>query len=105
MAHQLYLIEMVTYGASHPIKVGISKNAKRRARQFTGNLCPNLLGYYEVPDENIARALESFVHRSFPVCPRYGRYSHEILAASEQRIRGLIESIIKSSFIACGGRS
>lgn len=63
----LYLIEVLTYGVSHPIKVGISKDLRRRilCLRDMGISCPKLLGTFEFPIRLEALRIESLTHKAF----------------------------------------
>lgn len=78
----LYLCEVFTFGASHPIKVGISSDLRRRKTELRQRgLCISMRGYFLFDSRAEAQRVEVEAHHNFPTCPRYGHFSREILAA------------------------
>jgi hypothetical protein len=86
----LYLMECLTYGETHPIKIGIAKNVDRRCAELRkvtqDGLCTVVLGYFRFACRKDAQALETLVIHNFRRCPRHGHYSREILDASMTEI-------------------
>lgn len=97
----LYLIQVITYGVSHPIKVGIAKDIGKRliGLHAMGINCPVVLGYYHFTDGRYARKVETMTRKAFPRCPRYGDVSREILAASKDDLIAFITPLATSKFV------
>lgn len=102
---KLYLVEVLTYGATHPIKVGITQNLKRRMSQFNsiGIETPNLLGYFEFPSMQAAYEVEQDTVRRFPRSERRRR-SPEILDASKADLIAFIAPRAPGAFIEVPAR-
>jgi hypothetical protein len=64
----LYLAEVLTYGTSHPIKIGVSKHPFKRMGQLTqiSIYFPKLLGFYLFPNRKVACWAETAAVRRFP---------------------------------------
>lgn len=88
IAKKLYLAEVLTYGKINPIKIGISKDPYNRIYNLRsmGIRNPEFIGYFECSDKKPASVIEAEILRHFPVCPRYGQFSREILAASADEL-------------------
>jgi hypothetical protein len=71
MKHILYIYQMLGYAKTGPIKVGITKNLRQRERQLNGARMPELLGYFEFPNEISAFHAEQRIITNFDAA--YGR--------------------------------
>jgi hypothetical protein len=97
----LYLVEVLTYGVTHPIKIGVSKNVPRRVKQLRamGISCPRLLGYFQFSSASEARRVEAETRKAFPPCPNHGDCSREILAAPAKDICAFVQERAPGAFI------
>lgn len=98
---KLYLVECLTYGNKHPIKVGITRDLKQRLRALpsVGITCPRLLGYFQFPDEQSARDVERETLNRFPRNTDIGFQSREILQASRRELLAFIAPLAPSKFV------
>lgn len=89
---KLYLVRVITYGVTHPIKIGVTRDLAQRMRNLPsmGIHCSELIGYFEMPVRS-AYAIEAAACRHFPRCPRYGERSREILDASTTDLLQFVE--------------
>lgn len=102
----LYLMKCLTYGAKHPIKVGIARDVEKRCaqwrRQTQGALCTVVLGYFRFTRRQDAQAIETLVRHRFPIDRHYGRYSREVLDAGMTEIMAFIRKHVdRQMFCVC----
>lgn len=77
----LYLVQALTYGSFHPIKIGVSKNVKRRMQTLStmGISCPSLLGTFEFSSREKTLFVEKSACQKFPRDCHLGWRNREIL--------------------------
>lgn len=92
----LYFAEVLTYGVTNPIKVGVSTNPYRRMKELRNIdvYFPTLLGFFPFGDRALAHRIEAIVCARFPRCPRYGKKSNEVLAASFEEIIAFVTPLV-----------
>ncbi len=80
----LYLVEVVGDYKPHPIKIGISSNIEQRLLQLKSMqiFAPKLLGYFTFDSREEARRIEMAMRDQFSPCPKFGKFSKEILATT-----------------------
>ena len=90
----VYLAECLTYGATHPVKVGISKNPYKRMRHLRqmGIDTPSLRAIFVFSDEKEARLVESQTIKQFKQTSYELVRSKEILDASVEELSAFIKS-------------
>lgn len=95
----LYLARLLTYGSEHPIKVGISKNVRKRMHQL--GFSPSLLAVFEFETEKLARIVERATLDRFPTWRNYPHLrSNEFVLADYREISAYVQRFNPSRFIA-----
>jgi hypothetical protein len=97
----LYLVEVLTYGTKHPIKIGVTKDLAKRMRNLPsmGISCPKLLGHFAFASASEARKVEAETRKAFPRDKDYGEVSREILDAPADAIRAFVAARAPGAFI------
>lgn len=92
----LYFAEVATYGVTNPIKVGVSTNPYRRMKELRDIDVhfPTLLGFFPFGDRALAHRIEAQTCARFPRCPRYGKKSNEVLAATFEEILAFVTPLV-----------
>jgi len=90
----VYLAECLTYGATHPVKIGISKNPYKRMRHLSqmGIECPGLRAIFVFPEEKDARFVERKTYNQYKSIRCGMAHSKEILDASIDELSVFIKS-------------
>lgn len=70
---QIYVAQVLTYGAEHPTKIGVAKNAEQRCFLINriGTSPISLVAVFEVETRKRAYEVEKLVKRSFAKDPNY----------------------------------
>lgn len=98
----VYLAEILTYGGHHPIKIGVSKDPRKRMRGLMSMhiTCPGLRAYYEFPRDycfKIEReACKTFPRTTYPVVT-----TREALDVPLNEIAAFIEAFQPISIWRC----